>query len=214
MPVSTTSWAPRAWAARTSAKTCRSSTERECPRAFHTMQKVQRLSQPSCTLMPGRVRPVGVVRARLTVFCSSSATTASRLSSASSTRLATCRLSASTTTCGDMAESSSENRLATHPVATTTGPLGWCAACRTALRVLACASPVTAQVLTTMTSASRSPTIWQPRSWRERAIASISTRFTRQPRLTSATRRLAPRLMPRAPGASRASPGGAAVRLW
>ena len=47
-------------AARTSSSISAGSKERARPRAFQMMQYVQRLSQPSCTWTPGRVRPVGV----------------------------------------------------------------------------------------------------------------------------------------------------------
>ena len=96
--------------------------EREAPRAFHTMQYVQRLSQPSWILMPGRMRPVGV-GVTLTTEPESS-TAPSTMPRCSSTRAATRALLGSTTTLSAMAASSSVKRLATQPVATTVGHPG------------------------------------------------------------------------------------------
>ena len=183
------------------------STERECPRALQTMQKVQRLSQPSCILIPGRVRPVGVGCTGVFaegVVVESSPGNAPAASRASITRAATFDLSGSTTMLSPSERSSSAKRLATQPVAKTTGLCGILAARRTALRVLACASPVTAQVLMTIACASRCPTSWHPCSWSLSAMASSSTRLTRHPRLTSATPAPSP-VMLCGPCASRAS---------
>ena len=93
----------------------------------------------------------------------------------------------STRTLSPIASSSAGNRFATHPVTATSGCLGRLAARRTALRVLAWASPVTAQVLIAMMSASSSAHKKAPDWTKELSIQSDSTRLTRQPRLTTQT---------------------------
>ena len=108
------------------------------------------------------------------------------------TKLATSRLSATTSTLPASAESSSEKSEATQPVATTSGRCALDAACLMALRVLASASPVTAHVFMTITSASDSPPSECPAASSSLAMRSSSTRLTRQPRFTSATRTAPP----------------------
>ena len=139
--------------------------------------------------MPGRMRPSGVGEAGTQATAGSAASSAlgSAWPSASRTRRATADLSRSTITLGAMAATSSEKRLATQPQATTTGACGSVAAWRTALRVLASASPVTAQVLMTIASASDSLVRRAPARSSSDAITSASTRFTLQPRLTTLT---------------------------
>ena len=137
--------------------------------------------------MPGRVRPVGVTAPGSQGAGSARPPAPAARPSPSSTRAATRDFSRSTTTLGASAESSSENRLATQPVATTRGPCGRPAARRTAFLVLASASPVTAQVFTTTAEASSSPTSATPARSSSDAMRSSSTRLTRQPRFTRAT---------------------------
>ena len=160
--------------------------------------------------MPGRVRPVGVGVAAAAQPSSMPVRTESSPAGAESvlcgmlgapapsgekdarprrsiTRPATRALSRTTTTLGASAASSSANRLATQPVATTSGSPGCDAARRTALRALASASPVTAQVFTTIASASHSSARRAPARSSSEAMRSSSTRLTRHPRLTRAT---------------------------
>ena len=133
--------------------------------------------------MPGLVRPVGVGASQEGL--GSRAYPASP--SASAAMAATAALSFSTRTLGASAASSSAKRLATQPVAITSGVDGSDAARRTAFLVLASASPVTAHVLTITTRASRSGVRTAPARSRSSAMWSSSTRLTRHPRLMSAT---------------------------
>ena len=151
MPVSTISRAPCAHASRTRSHTSFGSVECAGPRAFHTIQKLQRLLQPSCTLMPGRILPVGVgvwMRSPL------SSTEPGMQPNSLNTRAATRALLISTNTLSASALNSSPAKLAAQPQATTKGAFGERAARRTIFLVFASASPVTAQVLITIASAS------------------------------------------------------------
>lgn len=161
--------------------------ERAGPRAFHTMQYEQRLSQPSWTLRPGRMRPVGVTAPPQNAWSASAPPPSWPNPRRLATRCATRSLSGSTTMRGSNASSSAENRDAVQPVATIARTPGSSAARRRSLRVLACASEVTAHVFTTIASASSRHTMRMPSRESSRPIASSSALFTRQPRLTSET---------------------------
>jgi hypothetical protein len=125
MPVRTTSRAPRDTdsGARVDDDLRLRLVERDRPRAFHTMQYVQRLSQPSCTLMPGRMRPVGVGVTKHDGIRARRDARRCRAARARTGRRPAALLPTARARFPPSCRSSEAKRLATQPVATTTGAL-------------------------------------------------------------------------------------------